>query len=145
MPHTFLKKRYNKALLFTLCFLLSLPLFFLYLSSSKAASLPIPTSYYNTNTYTNLNTITNTENITFTITYDLPGDIKWYKDGTLIQTDTNINTATLTTNWTAADYTQVKELKVNSTTIDGTSTDTIWKVEVQETGTATIEKHIDYP
>lgn len=126
------------------CLIFFIALFFL-LGNTAVAAVPVESSHYNSNTYANLNTITNTGDITFTINYDVAGDIKWYKDGTLIQTDANASVATLTTNWTENDYNKLKELKVNSTTADGISEDTVWKVEVQETGTANIAKHTAYP
>jgi hypothetical protein len=123
-----------------LLFLLFLSLSFHFLPVLKAAPVPVASSHSNTNTGTNLNALTGTGNITFTVNYDLSGNIKWYKDGVLAETDSATTAGSFTTSWTSADYGKVKELKVNSTTADGTSSDTIWAVEVEEIGTASLSQ-----
>lgn len=114
-------------------------------AGKAAAAVPVESSHYNSNTFANLNTLTSTGSITFTIAYDSPGDIKWYKDNVPVQTNTSTTTASLTTAWTTGDYGMVRQMKVNSTNVDGTANDTIWNVEVQQTGTATISKNTAYP
>jgi hypothetical protein len=136
-----IKLKDAKKILFFISFFACLFSLFYIPSKIEAASIPQTQSYSNTNTYANLNTITDTNSITFSINYDISGDIKWYKDGVLLKTDMGVITSSVATAWTSADYGKVKEIKVNSTTADGISTDTVWNVEVEPTGTATIAKH----
>jgi len=108
----------------------------LYLSP-QAKAAPVETSHWNSNTFGNLNALTDKTAITFKIAYGQMGTIEWYKDGTLAETDANTSSAEYTTSWTAIG---MKRVQAKMRSSSGTSSETKWRVEVQELGTAALDE-----
>lgn len=102
---------------------------------------PAETSHWNSNTFGNLNTLADKTTVTFSISYNENGTIEWYKDGVLAETFPSTTSAHYTASWPT---TGMKEVKAAMTNAGGT-VETVWPVEVQDTGDAAIEEATEYP
>jgi len=121
---------------------LAILFFSLQLCALQAHAAPVETGHWNSNTFGNLNALADFTDITFTAAYNESGTIAWYKDGVLVASFADTTSAQYTTSWAAKG---MQEVKARMTNGNGTSAETVWPVEVQEIGDATLEHATKYP
>jgi len=87
---------------------------------------------------TQIQTLINvSNNIEFGISSNQTGNITWYKDGVLNQTNTTITTANYTTSWSSSSSV-VKTVMASMNNENGTSNNVTWYILVYNDGTATV-------